>query len=233
MEFVFPPAPPVSLPIAGTAARLPVTRVFCVGRNYEAHAAEMGSSVDREAPFFFTKSLTAVAEAGGTVAFPPGTADYHHEVELAVALGGGGADVPHGSALDLVFGYACALDMTRRDLQAEAKDKRRPWDLGKDVEQSAIFAPIAPAAHVGHPAAGRIWLQVDGAPRQDADLSEMVWSVAELISHLSRFYRLRPGDLVLTGTPAGVGPVPPGARLTGGAAGLPGLDVTIGERLGV
>ncbi len=228
MSFVFPPAPPVSLPVAGTAARFPVTRVFCVGRNYEAHAAEMGAAVDREAPFFFTKSLTAVAEAGGATAFPPGTQDYHHEVELAVALGGGGADVPAGAALDLVFGYACALDMTRRDLQARAKAERRPWDLGKDAEQSAVFAPIAPAAEVGHLATGRIWLEVDGEVRQDGDLSEMVWTTAELIAHLSRFFRLRPGDLVLTGTPAGVGPVAPGARLRGGVAGLPALEVTIG-----
>jgi fumarylpyruvate hydrolase len=202
--------------------------VFCVGRNYAAHAAEMGSEVDREAPFYFTKSSAAVLAAGGVAPYPPGTRDYQHEVELVVAIGAAGERVAEADALDLVVGYACGLDMTRRDLQAAAKARARPWDLGKDADGSAIVAPIARAADVGHPASGRIWLAVDGVVRQDDDLADMVWPVPALIAHLSRFYRLRPGDLIFTGTPAGVGPVAPGARLAAGVAGLPELRVAVG-----
>jgi fumarylpyruvate hydrolase len=223
-----PPAPaPVTLAVAGAAARFPLGRIFCVGRNFEAHAAEMGTTVDREAPFYFTKSPAAAAPSGGTVPYPPGTKDCQHEIELAVAIGRGGAAIPVTEALAHVWGYGVALDMTRRDLQAAAKAVRRPWDLGKDFEASAIFAPLAPVARCGHPA-GRIRLAVNGAARQDADLSEMVWSVAEIIAHLSGFYHLRPGDVILTGTPAGVGPVVPGDRLAGRIDGLPPLDVAIG-----
>jgi fumarylpyruvate hydrolase len=227
-EPAVPPAPaPVTLPVEGAAARFPLGRIFCVGRNYEAHAREMGNVVDREAPFYFTKSPAAAVPAGGSVPYPQGTRDCHHEIELAVAIGIPGTEIEADRALDHVWGYAVALDMTRRDLQAAAKEARRPWDLGKDFEASAIFGPLAPVARAGHPA-GRIRLAVNGALRQDAALSDMVWSVPEIIAHLSRYYHLRPGDIILTGTPAGVGPVSPGDRLEGTIDGLPPLSVTIG-----
>jgi len=226
-RLVFPAPDWPSLPVED-GTRVPVGRVFCVGRNYEAHAAEMGTKVDREAPFWFTKSpQTAIAD-GGTVAYPPGTADYQHEIELVVVLGQGGFRVPPDRALDLVFGYAVGLDMTRRDLQQAARAKGRPWDTGKDVEESAILGPIAPASRIGHPARGRIALTVNDAPRQQADLAELAWTVPELIAQLSTLYRLQPGDLIFTGTPAGVGPVRPGDRLLGEIEGVGRLAVTIG-----
>ncbi len=226
-ELLFPPAPPVkTVPVEGTDALYPVHRIFCVGRNYAAHAAEMGGvEVDREAPFYFTKSLTALAPSGQVQPYPPGTSDYHHEVELAVALGGaGGFRVPVDEADAMVFGYAAALDMTRRDLQQKAKDKRRPWDLGKDVEGgSAVVAPLTGGVEDFTPPGGqRIHLAVNGEIRQDGRLNEMVHSVPEVISDLSQYYHLRAGDIILTGTPAGgVGPVTPGDRLSGGIDGLP------------
>lgn len=224
---IFPPPPTVDLPIAGDDRRFPVRRVFCVGRNYEAHAKEMGTEVDREAPFYFTKARDMVQESGATQPYPPGTSNYHYEMELVVALG---APVFQGStdtALDAVFGYACGLDMTRRDLQQKGKDKGRPWDLGKDVENSAVMAPIVPVATVGHPTTGRIFLEVDGTVKQDSDLDQLIWSVPEIIADLSKFYHLQPGDLIYTGTPAGVGAVGPGAVLHGGIDGLGTIDLKI------
>lgn len=227
-EFVFPPAPTVSVPVAGGDGAYPIRRIFCVGRNYAAHAAEMGNQVDREAPFYFTKTPAAVVASGATLPFPPGTEDLHHEMELAFAIG---TEVFRGdaaTALDAVYAYGCALDMTRRDLQAAAKDKRRPWSLAKDFEGSAVLAPLTPAAAMGTIGDQRIWLEVNGTRRQEAQLSDMIHGVAAIIAHLSGFYHLGPGDLVLTGTPAGVGAVGPGDVLEGGIDGLEPVRLELG-----
>lgn len=227
-DTLFPAPEWPSLPVAGSQARFPVRRIFCVGRNYAAHAAEMGNEVDRAAPFYFTKSPLAVVESGATVAYAPGTADLHHEMEFVVALGRPGFRVAAEAAMALVFGYAAGLDMTRRDLQAAAKAKQRPWDLAKDFEDSAVLAPITPAGNFGVIGDQRITLSVNGAPRQEARLSDMVWSVSELIADLSRFYHLAPGDLIFTGTPAGVGAVGAGDRIRGEIDGLAPVDLTLG-----
>ena len=219
-DYLFEPAPVVTVPVKGVAAAYPVRRLFCVGRNYAAHAAEMGNAVDREAPFYFTKTPFSVMASGAEVDFPPGTRDLHHEMELCVALGAEAFEASEEEAMAAVFGYGCALDMTRRDLQAAAKDKRRPWSLGKDFEASAVLAPLTRAAEVGEIGAQRIWLEVNGARRQEAVLSDMIHGVAAIVAHLSGFYRLGPGDVILTGTPAGVGPVQPGDVLEGGIDGL-------------
>ncbi|WP_281826486.1 fumarylacetoacetate hydrolase family protein [Jannaschia rubra] len=222
-----PPALP-RLAVTGSGDVFPVVRIFCVGRNYAAHAAEMGNEVDREAPFYFTKSSFALAPSGSTVPYPPQTDDYHHEMELAVAIGAPAFRIGPAQAERVIFGYGCGLDMTRRDLQARAKDKRRPWDLGKDVEGSAILAPLTQAADFGLPGDRRIHLSVNGAVRQDARLSDMIHDVPAIVADLSRFYHLAPGDLILTGTPAGVGPVIPGDVLTGGIEGLTDVRLVIG-----
>ena len=227
-DTLFPAPDWPSLPVAGSQARFPVRRIFCVGRNYAAHAAEMGNEVDRAAPFYFTKSPLAVVESGATVAYAPGTADLHHEMEFVVALGRPGFRVAAEAAMALVFGYAAGLDMTRRDLQAAAKARQRPWDLAKDFEDSAVLAPITPAGNFGVIGDQRIALSVNGAPRQEARLSDMVWSVPELIADLSRFYHLAPGDLIFTGTPAGVGAVGAGDRIRGEIDGLAPVDLTLG-----
>lgn len=229
-KLLFPASEVKTVSVKGTDALYPVHRIFCVGRNYAAHAAEMGAEVDREAPFYFTKSLSALAPSGQAQPYPPGTSDYHHEVELAVALGAGGFRVSAQEAEAMVFGYAVALDMTRRDLQQKAKDKRRPWDLGKDVEGSAVVAPLTPVADFV-PGNQRIHLAVNGEIRQDGRLDEMVHSVPEIISDLSRFYHLRAGDIILTGTPAGVGAVVPGDHLSGGIAGLHPISVSFGPAM--
>ena len=223
---IFPAPVPPTVPVSGEAAAFPVRRIFCVGRNYAAHAAEMGVEVDREAPFYFTKSAFSLA-GGGTLPYPPGTGDYHHEVELVVALGRPAFRIDPDEAMGCVWGYAVGLDMTRRDLQAVAKSKQRPWDLGKDVENSAVIGALTPAAAF-QPGEQRIPLHVNGEPRQDAPLSDMVWSIPELIADLSRYYHLQPGDLIYTGTPAGVGAVQPGDRLEARVEGLEPLDVAIG-----
>lgn len=227
-DTLFPAPDWPSLPVAGSQARFPVRRIFCVGRNYAAHAAEMGNEVDRAAPFYFTKSPLAVVESGATVAYAPGTADLHHEMEFVVALGRPGFRVAAEAAMALVFGYAAGLDMTRRDLQASAKARQRPWDLAKDFEDSAVLAPITPAGNFGVIGDQRITLSVNGAPRQEARLSDMVWSVPELIADLSRFYHLAPGDLIFTGTPAGVSAVGAGDRIRGEIDGLAPVDLTLG-----
>lgn len=227
MTLVFPAPAVPTIAMTGEDAACPVARVFCVGRNYAAHAAEMGGEVDREAPWYFTKSQSAVAASGQVLPYPPGTSNYHHEMELAVAIGAEVFRADPEAAARAVFAYGCALDMTRRDRQQDGKDNRRPWDLGKDVENSAILAPFTRAAGVSLDGA-RIHLSVNGEVRQDATLDEMVWSVADIISHLSHYYHLRHGDVILTGTPAGVGPVVPGDVLTGGIDGLADLSLTIG-----
>ncbi|RKF14696.1 FAA hydrolase family protein [Roseovarius spongiae] len=213
------PSPPM-IPVTGRDAAFPVRRVFCVGRNYAAHAAEMGNEVDREAPFYFTKSAHALALSGAEIAYPPGTADCHYEMEFVMAIGGDAFEVAKEDAMDAVWGFACGIDLTRRDLQAAAKDKRRPWDLGKDFENAAVMGPITPAADFGAVGAQAITLDLDGARVQEATLADMIWSAPEIVAHLSRFYHLAPGDLIYTGTPAGVGPVGPGAALEGRIDGL-------------
>jgi len=224
--FELPPRP--SLVVAGIDERYPVARIFCVGRNYEDHAREMGHEVDREKPFYFSKSATTLRESASSLPYPQGTANYHFECELVVALGAPAHGLAAADALGAVYGYAVGLDMTRRDLQLSERAKQRPWTLGKDVEASAPISPIAPVASIGHPAAGRIELRQNGVVRQSSDIGAMVWSVAEIIAHLSGFYHLEPGDLIFTGTPAGVGPVQPGDRLEGSIEGIGALDVTIG-----
>ncbi|HEY0213183.1 MAG TPA: fumarylacetoacetate hydrolase family protein [Paenirhodobacter sp.] len=224
---LFPiPATPV-VPVKGETAGFPLRRIYCVGRNYAAHAAEMGVAVDREAPFYFTKSPSAYVASGATVPYAQSTANLHYEMEFGVAIGASVFRAPLDAVGDAVYGYCCALDMTRRDLQSQFKEKRLSWDLGKDFDNSAVVAPITRAADFGTVAAQRIHLEVDGVVKQDSDLSDMIWSVNELISHLSHFYHLEPGDLIMTGTPAGVGPVVVGNVITGGIDGLDPISLTI------
>jgi fumarylpyruvate hydrolase len=215
--------------VKGTPDRFPVRRIFCVGRNYEAHAKEMGVAADREAPFYFTKSSEHYVASGVTAPYPPGTKNYHFELELVVAIGKPGFRIAEAQALDHVFGYACGLDMTRRDLQSAAKEKQRPWDIGKDVEQSAVLGEIISAATSGHPSTGRIELRVNGQTKQSADVSDLIHGVPAVIAHLSQFYHLQPGDLIYTGTPEGVGPVKPGDRLEGAIEGVGTIALQIGE----
>ncbi|WP_324751483.1 fumarylacetoacetate hydrolase family protein [Roseovarius sp. Pro17] len=223
--FDIPPAPCVA--IAGQEHVFPVRRVFCVGRNYAAHAAEMGNEVDRDAPFYFTKSAHSVIPSGSEIAYPPGTSDCHYEMEFVVAIGGEAHQVEQGRALDAVFGYACGIDLTRRDLQATAKATHKPWDLGKDFENSALMGAITPAEVFGAVGERAITLDLDGRRVQEARLSDMIWSVPEIIAHLSRYYHLASGDLIYTGTPAGVGPVVPGSLLSGAVDGLEPITLTI------
>jgi fumarylpyruvate hydrolase len=204
-----------SLPVTGRDEVIPIRRIYCVGRNYAAHIVEMGSDPDREPPFFFAKPADAIVAGGGKIPYPPLTEDLQHEMELVVILGSGGRDIPVEQALDHVFGYAAGLDMTRRDLQAEAKKTGRPWDMGKGFDYSAPCSPVRPASEIGHPAEGAIWLKVNGATRQSGDLNQQIWKVEEAIAYLSRFVALAAGDLIFTGTPAGVGRVVRGDRLEG------------------
>ncbi|MRU15962.1 fumarylacetoacetate hydrolase family protein [Roseovarius sp. A21] len=228
-DLLFDAPMPPAIPIEGEAQEFPVRRIFCVGRNYAAHAAEMGNQVDREAPFYFTKSAHALCLSGMTIPYPLGTEDCHYEMEFVVAIGTEAFRVSEDAALGAVYGYACGIDLTRRDLQAAAKEKRRPWDLGKDFENAALIAPMTKAETFGQPGAQHISLTHNGRTVQEARLSDMVWSVPELIAHLSRFYHLLPGDLIYTGTPAGVGPIAPGSALTGHIDGLHPVTVSFGE----
>lgn len=222
------PLPPVPVvPVAG-GGQFPIRRIFCVGRNYAAHAAEMGGEVDREAPWYFMKSAHAFAPSGQTLPYPPCTQNFHHEVELVVALGAAGHAVTVTDAPALIWGYGCGLDMTRRDLQQQGKDHRRPWDFGKDIENGAVLGDLVPAAQFGEVGTQDIALHVNGAIRQEGNLSDMVCSVPEIISHLSHFYHLQAGDLIMTGTPSGVGPVVIGDEIVGDITGLPAVRMTIG-----
>jgi len=214
-NYAIPPAPPVTLPIDGTDAVFPVLRVFCVGRNYADHAVEMGHDPDREPPFFFMKPATAVVPNGGRLPFPVATDDLHHEIELVVALSSGGEAISVERALEHVFGYAVGLDMTRRDIQAKAKELGRPWDMGKGFDRSAPIGALCTADAVGHPSTGAICLRVNGSVRQEGDLGQQIWKVPETIAYLSTLVELRPGDLIMTGTPSGVGRVVPGDVLEG------------------
>ena len=226
-DYLFPPAPVPSLTVRGEAAEYPVRRIFCVGRNYVEHAKEMGQEVDREAPFYFTKSPSTLTLSGASVPYPPGTENFHHEMELVVAMGAPAFRVPVADAPAAVYGYACGLDMTRRDLQLKERAKQRPWDTGKDVEDSAVVGPITKAADFGPVGPQRIHLSVNGTIRQDSHLSDLVWSVPEIVAHLSTLYHLGPGDLIFTGTPAGVGAVVAGDRIEGGIDGLDPVRLTL------
>jgi fumarylpyruvate hydrolase len=226
MAFVIAEPARSVVPVAGSQDLFPVRRIYCVGRNYAAHAREMGFDPDREPPFFFTKPADAIVQSGATLPFPLATQNLHHEIELVAAIGRGGVAIAEQDALDHVWGYAVGLDMTRRDLQIASRDKGRPWDAGKAFDQSAPISALAPAARIGHPAKGRIWLNVNGGKRQDSDLANLIWSVPETIAHLSRLFRLEPGDLIFTGTPDGVGQVQPGDVLEGGVAGVGELKVS-------
>ncbi|WLI87972.1 fumarylacetoacetate hydrolase family protein [Massilia sp. R2A-15] len=227
-EFVITPPATPSVAVAGSNARFPVRRVFCVGRNYAAHAREMGKDPDREPPFFFMKPADAVVAAEGVIPYPPATNELHHEVEMVVALGGGGAGVAVEDALALVWGYGVGVDLTRRDMQAVAKEMSRPWDLAKGFDASAPCSALRPVGEIGHPADARISLEVNGVVKQSGTLKEMIWSVAEVISHLSRFVTLAPGDLIFSGTPAGVGSLQPGDRVRGVVDGVAEFDFEVG-----
>ena len=216
-----------SLGVANSDQRFPIRRVFCVGRNYGAHAREMGSDPNREPPFFFSKPADAVVPASGAVPYPPATQDLHHEVELVVALGAGGTNIDPANALELVWGYGVGLDLTRRDLQAVAKDSGRPWDMAKGFDASAPCSDLVPAARLGHPQDARIWLEVNGEVKQEGNLNEMIWPIPDVIASLSRLVALAPGDLIYTGTPAGVAALKPGDKLRGGVDGVAEFALSI------
>jgi fumarylpyruvate hydrolase len=224
-DFVIDPPAVVALPVKG-GGRFPVRRVYCIGRNYAAHAVEMGHDPDKEPPFFFQKNPDNL-DASGAFPYPAHSSDVHFEIELLVALGRGGARIPVEDALPHVWGYGLALDMTRRDLQGEAKKLGRPWEIGKAFERSAPCGPLVPATVLGHPAAGTITLTVNGALRQEGDLNQMIWKVPEIIAYLSDYFDLAAGDVILSGTPAGVGPVARGDVLEGRLAGLDPLVVRV------
>ena len=227
--YLWAPPPVQSLPVQRSAQRLPINRLFFVGRNYHAHAVEMGRPVDKsvEQPFYFTKSPQTLVESGATVSYPPETQSYHYEMELVVAIGKPGFRVSASDAAALIYGYACGLDMTRRDLQLAAREKGRPWDLGKDVEQSSVVAPIVPMFGVVLER-GELVLEVNGRIRQRSDVDKLIWSVPELIADLSRFYHLQPGDLIFTGTPEGVGAVIAGDRIVGRIEGVGEIALRVG-----
>ena len=229
-KLIFPALEVPTLEIAGSSDRIPVQRVFCVGRNYEAHAKEMGFAVDREEPFYFTKSPESIVADGSTIPYVAGTENYHYEFELVVVIGKPAFRVSKEDALDKVFGYACGLDMTRRDLQLSRRAKQLPWDLGKDVEFSAPCSAVVTADKLPDPSTGRIEMRQNGVQKQDADLSLLIWSVPEIINHLSGFYHLRPGDVIFTGTPAGVDAVQPGDVLEGTIANVGSLKIKIGDK---
>ena len=227
MNAVFTIPSPILAPTA-SGALFPVRRVFCVGRNYAAHAREMGRDPDREPPFFFTKWADTVVPDGTRIPYPPATSNFHYEAELVAAIGVGGRNISGEDALRHVWGYATGLDMTRRDLQLQARDQGRPWDTGKNVDASSPLGLLHAATDVGHPVTGAITLTVNGQTRQNADLSELIWPVADVVAFLSRLYTLQPGDLIYTGTPAGVGAVVPGERIVVSIEGLTPLSIEIG-----
>ena len=227
MHYVFDPAPVTAVPVRNAAALFPVRRVYCVGRNYAEHALEMGGDPDREPPFFFQKNPDNLVSGRAEFPYPAASRDVHHEIELVVFLGKGGENIPVERALDHVFGYAVGLDMTRRDLQGEAKKMGRPWESGKAFEGSAPCGDIVPAREVGHPLSGAIWLKVNGRTVQEGDLNQLIWKVPEAISYLSGLFRLAAGDVIMTGTPAGVGPVRRGDEMHGHIDGIGDLHVRV------
>jgi fumarylpyruvate hydrolase len=229
VTYLWTPPPVYSLAVRGKSERLPVQRLFFVGRNYHAHAVEMGRPVDKsvEVPFYFTKNTSTLVESGATVAYPPGTKNYQYEMELVLVIGTAGFRVAESDAAKLIYGYACGLDMTRRDLQLVAREKGRPWDLGKDVEESSIVSEIVPMPGVVLDR-GELAMSVNGQVRQKSDLSKLIWNIPELIADLSKFYHLLPGDLIFTGTPEGVGPLQAGDRIEGHVDGVGSIALTVG-----
>lgn len=229
--FEFPPPAPPSVAIAGSDRRFPVRRIFCVGRNYAAHAREMGND-EREPPFFFTKPADAVVDSGSTLPYPPLTKNLHHEIELVVAIGKQGFRLTNEESAAHVWGYGVGIDLTRRDLQIASREVKRPWEIGKAFDASAPCGALVPASKIGHPTKGRILLKVNGVVKQDGDLSQMIWNVPETIWKLSEMVELAAGDIIMTGTPAGVGPLVPGDKVECEIEGVGTLKVTIGPRVG-
>jgi fumarylpyruvate hydrolase len=232
-EFVVTPPSVTSVPIAHSPSRFPVRRVFCVGRNYAEHAREMGADPEREPPFFFTKPADAIVPANGVIPFPPLTSDFHHEIELVIAIGKEGHSLKSGVALDHVWGYGVGVDLTRRDLQVIAKKMSRPWDWSKGFDASGAVSELRPASQIGHPAHGRIWLSVNGEIRQQGDLADMIWPVADIVSYVSTGVTLKPGDLIFSGTPAGVGAMHPGDVIRGGVDGVGDFTLEIGPAIAI
>jgi fumarylpyruvate hydrolase len=226
MNHVFELSQP-SVAIEGRPERFPVHRIYCVGRNYAEHAREMGHNPDRDPPFFFMKPADAVVGDGNSVHYPPATSNLHYEMELVVAIGKAGANISQQRAASHIWGYGVGIDLTRRDLQQNAKNMGRPWDAGKGFDESAPISPLHPAEQIGHPQAGRIWLEVNGQIKQDSDISKLIWSVPEVIEHLSGLFTLMPGDLIYTGTPAGVGPVVAGDLIKGGVDGVASITIQL------
>ncbi len=228
-QYLFTPPAVQSLPIRGKTERFPINRIFCVGRNYHAHAVEMGKPVDKSAerPFYFTKSPQTLVQSGATVAYPPGTNNYHFEMELVLAVGKAGFRVSADQAHEVIYGYAAGLDMTRRDLQLVARDKGRPWDLGKDIEEGSVCSEIVPMPGVVVES-GAIALEVNGATKQSSNVDKLIWNIREIIADLSQFYHLQPGDLIYTGTPEGVGAVVAGDRITGRVEGVAEIALNVG-----
>jgi fumarylpyruvate hydrolase len=229
MKYTFPVSLVPSVAVAGSELRFPVHRIYCVGRNYAEHTREMGFDPEREPPFFFSKPADAVVASGATIPYALATQNLHHEMELVVAISKEGANIKREAALDHVFGYAAGLDMTRRDLQLAARDKGRPWDVGKGFDQSAPISAIRLASEIGHPSTGAIWLKVNDETRQSADLKQLSWPVPDVIFYLSQLFVLKPGDLIYTGTPAGVGPVAPGDALRGAIEGVAEISLKIAD----
>jgi fumarylpyruvate hydrolase len=226
-NYLFAPPETISVGIKGESKRFPVRRIYCVGRNYAEHTREMGHDPDRELPFFFNKNPDNLILNNGDFPYPPLTKDVHHEIEMVIAIGTGGVDIPQAKALDHVYGYALGLDMTRRDLQGEAKKTGRPWEIGKSFEHSAPMGEIVPASVVGHLSKGAITLKVNGTLRQQSDLSQLIWNVPEIIAHLSAIFELKAGDLIMTGTPAGVAAVKPGDVMEGHCEGLGSITTKV------
>lgn len=227
-SFVIPAPPQASIAVGGESKSFPVRRIWCVGRNYLEHIREMGND-ERAPPFFFAKHADMVVADGATIPYPPLTKDFHHEVELVVALKSGGRNIPADKALEHVYGYAVGIDLTRRDLQGAARKKERPWEIGKSFDHSAPCGALQPAAKIGHPAKGKIWLSVNGTEKQKGDLTELIWSVPEIIAKLSEQVTLDAGDIILTGTPAGVGALVPGDKVECGIDGIGTLKIAIGQ----
>jgi fumarylpyruvate hydrolase len=227
-SFVIAPPPQASIPVAGDSKAFPVRRIWCVGRNYLEHIREMGND-ERAPPFFFAKHADMIVADGATIPYPPLTKDFHHEVELIVALKSGGLNIPAASALDHVFGYGVGIDLTRRDLQQASRKKERPWEIGKSFDNSAPCGALQPAAKIGHPTKGKIWLSVNGTEKQKGDLTELIWNVPEIIAQLSEQVSLAAGDIIMTGTPAGVGALAAGDKIECGIDGIGTLKVAIGQ----
>ena len=227
MDYVIPAPGVVSLAVEGSSARFPVNRIYCVGRNYAEHAREMGHDPNKEPPFFFMKPSTAIVTDGGDFPYPSQTKDVHHEMEMVVAIGKGGSNIPSAKALEHIYGYGVGLDMTRRDLQGEAKKMGRPWDTGKAFDYSAPCSALVPASKIGHPSTGEIVLEVNGVVKQKSDLSQLIWNVPDTIAFLSTLFELQPGDLIYSGTPAGVAAVVKGDVMTGRVAGVGSISVKV------